>query len=205
MGNEAKFPAQIQDVRAAMRFLKANAAQYGIDPSRTGIIGGSAGAHISSLVAYSCGDRTLDAPGVEAPAGSECVQALVGWYGVYDVPAVAASRPTGRDGAIEKLLGCEDVCAPERLDSVSPVHYVSASAPPTLVIHGNDDKVVPVAQSHILEGRLKALNVPVSSLYIDGVDHSFVGHTPAETRAATLRAVNASFDFLHQQLDGARQ
>ncbi len=204
-GLEARFPAQVQDARAALRFLKGNAAKYGIDTARTGIIGGSAGAHISALAALSCGDGSLDLVGTKATPGSECVQALVGWYGVYDVPALFAARTGGRDGGIEALLGCTTPCPADKLASVSPVHYLDKADPPTLLIHGTEDKTVPVSQSHLLEARMKALGVPVTAVYIDGMDHSFVGKTPAETRAATLRAINLSFDFLHAHLDGARK
>jgi len=200
-GNEAHYPAQVQDARAAIRFLKSNAAKYGIDPTRVGLIGGSAGAHISALTAFSCGDHSLDAPDTKAEPGSECVQAFVGWYGVYDAPALVASRPGGSDGALAKLLGCEGPCSADKIESVSPIHYLDASDPPTLLIHGTDDKTVPVAQSHTLEARMKALGIPVSATYIDGVDHSFLGATTAETRAATLKAINLSFDFLHARLD----
>lgn len=200
-GREARFPAQAQDVRSALRFLKTNAARFGIDPSRTGAIGGSAGAHLAGLLSLSCGDARLDPEGSKAPAGSECVQAFVGWYGVYDATALAAERPTGRDGAIETLLGCDGTCAPDKLALVSPATYLDRNDPPTLLIHGTEDKVVPVTQSRLLEARMKAAGVPVEALYIPGVDHSFMGKTPAETRDATLKAVNASFDFLHKHLD----
>ncbi|MFM6932242.1 MAG: alpha/beta hydrolase fold domain-containing protein, partial [Novosphingobium sp.] len=108
---EARFPSQVQDIRAALRFLKGNAAKYGIDSARTGLIGGSAGAHLAAIAAFSCGDGSLDAAGTKAEAGSECVQALVGWYGVYDVPALNAARTAGRDSAIDRLLGCDGPCA----------------------------------------------------------------------------------------------
>lgn len=203
--SEAPFPAQIQDVRAALRFLKANAAKYGIDPARTGVMGGSAGGHLSGLLALSCGDRSLDAAGTAAPEGSECVQAFVGWYGIYDAAALAASRPSGQDGAIEKLLGCSGGCPADKLAVFSPVTYLDRKDPPTLLIHGVEDRTVPVAQSHLLEERMKAAGVPVEAIYIPAVDHSFMGKTPADTRAATLKAVNASFDFFHKQLDGVRK
>lgn len=202
---EARFPAQIQDVRSALRFLKGNAARYGIDPARVGVIGGSAGAHLSALLALSCGDASLDVPETKAEAGSECVQAFVGWYGVYDAMTLAASRPGQRDGGMAQLLGCDGACPADRMAAVSPVTYLDRRDPPTLLIHGTEDKTVPVAQSHELEERMKAAGVPVQAIYIPGVDHSFMGKTPAETRAATLRAVNASFDFLHQQLDRPRK
>ncbi len=200
-GKEARFPAQAHDVRAALRFLKGNAARFGIDPARTGIMGGSAGAHLAGLAALSCGDKSLDPADSKAPEGSECVQAFVGWYGVYDAAALAAERPTGRDGAIEALMGCEGTCAADKLAMVSPVSYIDRRDPPTLLIHGTEDKVVPASQSRLLEARLKAAGVPVQAIYIPAVDHSFIGKTPAETRSATLQAVNASFDFFHEKLD----
>jgi len=202
---EATFPAQAQDVRAALRFLKANAAHYGIDPARTGIWGGSAGGHLAALAALSCGDASLDPAGpsgTTAPAGSECVQASVIWYGVFDFAALSASRPGGADGGAVTLLGCDQVCRAEDFTPASPVSYIDADDPPMLLIHGENDRVVPVAQSHLAEQRLRAAGVEVSSIYIPGVDHSFIGADPATTRAATLQALNATFDFFHTTLDG---
>lgn len=198
---EARFPAQLQDARAALRFLKGNAAKYGIDPKRTGIWGGSAGGHLTALTALSCGVTSLDAPDTKAPAGSECAQAAVTWYGVFDFGALTASRPGSVDGAAVRLLGCKDACKPEDFAVASPVTYIDAKDPPMLLIHGTEDKTVPVAQSHLAEERLKAAGVHVESMYIPGVDHSFIGATPVQTRAATLKAVNATFDFFHRQLD----
>jgi acetyl esterase/lipase len=198
---EARFPAQLQDARAALRFLKGNAARFGIDPSRAGIWGGSAGGHLASLAALSCGDASLDPAGTNAPTGSECVQAAAIWYGVFDFASLAAGRPGGNDDAAVRLLGCNVTCRPEDYAPASPVTYINAGDPPFLLIHGEGDRVVPVAQSHLVEARLRAAGVPVDSIYIPGVDHSFIGATPAETRAATLRAANATFDFFHHTLD----
>ncbi len=196
LSGEAAFPAQLQDARAALRFLKGNAAKYGIDSSRTGVWGGSAGGHLTALAALSCGDASLDV--APAPAGSECVQAAVTWYGVFDFAPMMA-RPGG-DGAGQRLLGCAGPCDPEKVRRVSPVSYIDAKDPPFLLIHGETDKTVDVSQSHDAEVRMKAAGMHVESLYIPDVDHSFVGRTPAETRAATLKAVNATFDFFHKQL-----
>ncbi len=204
LADEARFPAQVQDARAALRFLKSNAATYGIDPSRTGVWGGSAGGHLASLAALSCGVTSLDparGPKDAAPApGSECVQAAVIWYGVFDFAALAAGRPGGTDGAGMRLLGCKGPCTPEDYAPASPVTYIDAKDPPHLLIHGTEDKVVPVAQSRLVEERFKAAGVPVESIYIAGVDHSFIGKTAAETHAATVRATNATFDFFHKTL-----
>ena len=204
LAEEARFPAQLQDARAALRFLKGNAARFGIDPARTGIWGGSAGGHLSALTALSCGDASLDPPGTKAEPGSECVQAAVIWYGVFDFKALNAGRPGG-DRAAPRLLGCDGPCSDERFAAASPVTYIDAKDPPHLLIHGTEDKVVPISQSYGVEARLKAAGVPVETLYIPGVDHSFIGKDAAETRAATLKATNATFDYFHKMLDGARK
>lgn len=203
LAQEARFPAQLQDVRAALRFMKANAARYGVDPSRAAVWGGSAGGHLSALTALSCGAPGIDPAGSTAAPGSECVQAAVIWYGVFDFAALAASRADREDPAAVTLLGCKDRCTPAQYAPASPVTYIDGRDPPMLLIHGEGDRVVPVAQSHLAEARLKAAGVPVQSIYIPGVDHSFIGASPGQTRAATLTALNATFDFFHAQLDGA--
>ncbi len=201
LSGEAPFPAQLQDARAAIRFLKANAAKYGIDASRVGVWGGSAGGHLTGLIATSCGETGVDpAP---APAGSECVQAAVTWYGVFDFApmlkkAAAAPNPTSAEYS---LLRCRpEDCTAEQVAAVSPVAHVDRNDPPMLLIHGEKDSVVDVSQSHMMEARLRSVGVPVDAIYIPGVDHSFVGATPEETRAATLKATNATFDFFHTAL-----
>lgn len=201
LADEARYPAQLQDVRAALRFLKTNAVRYGLDPARTGIWGGSAGGHLAALAALSCGAGNLDPAGTAAPVGSECVQAAVTWYGVFDFAALAAGRKDRTDGAAEKLMGCSGPCSDAQYAPASPVTYVDPRDPPFLLIHGEDDKTVPVAQSRLAEARLRAAGVPVETIYIPGVDHSFIGKSPAETRAATLKATNATFDFFHKVLD----
>lgn len=205
LSGEAPFPAQLQDARAALRFLKGNAGRYGIDASRTGIWGGSAGGHLTALTAYSCGDASFDpAP---APEGSACAQAVVTWYGVFDFEPILkrASNAPALNAPENMLLRCKPAdCDPALVARVSPVSFIDAKDPPTLLIHGDEDKVVPVEQSHSAEARLKAAGVPVESIYIPGVDHSFIGKTPAETRAATLKATNATFDFFHKTLKAGK-
>jgi acetyl esterase/lipase len=197
LSGEARFPAQLQDVRAAIRFLRTNAARYGIDPARVGIWGGSAGGHLAALAALSCG-----APGIDAtpqPAGSECVQAAVTWYGVFDFAPILQRA----GGAPNALIGCTGVadCPAERVAAVSPLTYLDRNDPPFLLIHGRVDRTVPLAQSEEALARMHATGVPVEHIFIDGVDHSFIGTTPGATRAATLQALNATFDFLHRRLD----
>jgi acetyl esterase/lipase len=202
LSGEAPFPAQVQDARAALRFLKGNAAKYGIDTTRTGIWGGSAGGHLTAVTALSCGDASLEAArDPKAPAlvaGSECAQAAVTWYGVFDFKPMLA-RPGG-DGAGQRLLGCTGPCDDEKVRRISPVSYIDAKDPPFLLIHGEQDKTVDVSQSRDAEAKMRVAGMKVESIYIPGVDHSFIGATAAETRSATLKATNATFDFFHRML-----
>jgi acetyl esterase/lipase len=193
---DASFPAQVQDAKAALRFLAARADQYHLDPARIGLWGGSAGGHLTALTALTCRDTQLD----PASATDPCVSAAVTWYGVFDFAAQVAGQPGGTDNAVQRLLGCEGDCAAERFASASPVTYMDQHDPAFLLIHGDEDSVVPVEQSHIAQRRFRELGVPVEAIYIPGVDHSFIGQTPEATREATVRATNATFDFFHARL-----
>jgi acetyl esterase/lipase len=198
LSGEAAYPAQVQDARAAIRFLRDNATKYGIDPARVGLFGGSAGGHLTALTALSCGDATLDAKPGAAP-GSECVQGAVSWYGVFDFAPLMA-RPGG-DDAGRRLLGCVAACTAEQIRRVSPVTYIDAKDPPFLLIHGEADKVVSVEQSRLGEAAMKAAGAPVETIYMPGIDHSFEHADAAITKAAATKAVNATFDFFHKLFD----
>lgn len=206
LAGEAPHPAQLQDVRAAIRFLKGNAGKYGIDPTRIAVWGGSAGGHLAALAATSCRDASLDPPSAKVAPGDTCVQAAAIWYGVFDFgPILARQAQPGAPAAENQLLRCTPAtCPADRVASSSPAHYFSKQDPPFLLIHGINDRTVPVDQSRIAEAGLKANGVPVSAIYIPGVDHSFIGPDAATTHAATMQAVNASFDFFHATL-GSRK
>ena len=194
LSGEAHFPAQLQDANAALRFLAANARAYRIDPARIGLWGGSAGGHLAALTGLACRNIDLD----PASARDGCATAVATWYGVFDFGAMAAGR--GGDNPETRLLGCEGACPPERIAAVSPVTHIGAKNPAFLLVHGESDKVVPVAQSRLGEAALRKAGASVETIYIPGVDHSFIGADPASTRDATLRATNATFDFFHRKL-----
>jgi len=204
LSGEARFPAQIQDVKAAIRFLRANASRYGIDPARVYAWGGSAGGHLAALAATTCGVEAF-APaastgrltGAEAKVArplsdSDCVQAAVIWFGVFDVANAGGLNTSG-------LLGCApDTCA-DKAAAASPVTYVDPNDPPTLLIHGLADHEVASSQSELMAARLRAAGVPVETLFIPGADHGWIGADAAATRAASLQALQRTFDFLEAQ------
>lgn len=200
LSGEARFPAQLRDVNAAVRFLRANAAQYRIDPSRVGLWGGSAGGHLAALGALTCRNTALD----PAATSDACVQAAVPWYAITDFAAMPRIAEPGSPE--QRLFGCEGgPCDAPITRDASPVSHVDASDPPILLIHGVEDKVVPLAQSQELEAAMKRAGAPVRSLYIANVDHSFIGKTPQVTRHASLQAINATFDFFHEVLGVPRR
>lgn len=126
---------------------------------------------------------------------------------MFDCGALAASRPKNANGgqadaAAARLLACKGACTAADYAPASPVTYIDAKDPPFLLIHGDDDQTVSVALSHIVEARLKAAGLPVEAIYIPDVDHSFIGKTAETTRAATLRATDATFEFFHKVLNG---
>lgn len=201
LSKEAPFPAAIDDVRTAIRFLKANAGRYGIDARRVAIWGGSAGGQLAALAALDCGR----APGGEDKANAEqsdCVQAAVGWYGVYDFATMPQSAiPRAENVYLDCLKGA---CPADRIAAASPASHVDAKDPPMLLIHGVGDKVVPMSQSQELAARLKRARVPVTLEVIPDVGHSWIGADAAATRAASLRALDLTFRFFDMQLKAAR-
>lgn len=222
LSSEAPFPAAIQDVKAAIRWLRANARQYEIDPRHVGIWGGSAGGHLAALDAVTCAVASLSptvsggpaaGPGIGqatiAPAGPEgdCVQAFVTWYGVFDFSrTVPSERRAPRSGSmVDRFLGCpHTACTREQRAVASPSTYVKRGEPPALLIVGSDDTVVGPQQSRDFHHLLRSKGDSAQLLIIPGVNHSFIGKTPAATRAASLEALQKTFEFFQTTLGGAQ-
>ena len=187
--NEAKFPAQEQDARAAIRYLRANAAQYGIDPSQVIIMGGSAGGYLATLTALSCGDASLDAPArpgpggatpAPPPPGSECVQGVVDYYPVTDLVSLSRyANPTGApyasaQGILGAFLGCAPAsCPPAAVQQADVVGRITPRSPPFLIVHGDADTTVPIGESQKFDAALKAKGVSSTFIVIPGASHTF--------------------------------
>jgi acetyl esterase/lipase len=199
---EAPFPAAIQDVKAAIKFLRANASRYGIDKSRVLVWGGSAGGHLTALAATTCGVAALEPVVTGALAAeSDCVQAAVTWYGIFDLTTQFAAAANMATSPIGKYFGCTAAgCGAEALKFGSPQSYLNAQTPRFLMIHGKDDSVVPVAQSEAFHKAMQAAGLPSELLVIPDVNHSFVGKTQPITEAASLQALDRSFEFIADAL-----
>ncbi len=185
---EAPFPAQLHDAKAAVRWLRAHADDLGVDTSRVGVWGESAGGHLAALVALT-GDGAGGASGLdlEGAAGvvgpSTRVDVAVDWYGVNDLatmprpgspPEIAATLPPDAQVPPEDVLLAG--AAPGAREAASPVAHVGPHAPPFLLVHGTADGIVPPAQSQVLAERLTAAGGSVELALVDDADHVFRGH-----------------------------
>jgi acetyl esterase/lipase len=154
LSGEAPFPAAIQDVKCAIRWMRANAAKLGVDPNKIGLAGGSAGGHLVLLAAYSnSDDPELEGTGGN-PGVSSRVQAVVDLYG----PVQLLGRKTG---PVVKFMGGKSMEeAPALYAKASPITHLTKDAPPTLILHGTVDELVNISQSDMLAARLTELGVP---------------------------------------------
>jgi acetyl esterase/lipase len=207
--DEATFPAQIHDVKQALRWLRGKAGQYGIDRSRVLVWGADAGGQLAALAAVSCGAAGLDSQATGARPNpvigasqrppppvdeSACAQAAVMWYGVADLTRL------GDMPQANAFLGCTPAaCGPQRR-LASPASYIERDVPPFLIIHGMEDLVVPASQAARMNAQLRAHNGSVELVLLPGVGYGFVGATPDATRAASLRAWQRTVDFIERML-----
>ncbi len=171
---EGSFPAQLIDVKTAVRFLRAHAGQYGIDPNRIATMGRSAGGHLSAWMAM----NTDGFDGEEWAGESSKVQAAVDFFGPVDVKTCNLieienfKNPNHRWHRIEEthggaLLGGDPATMVERSDSASPIFHISEKTAPIIILHGDQDPLVPVSMSEDFYGRLeKAGLADQSELYI---------------------------------------
>src|SRR5207253_3726457 len=136
----AKFPAQIEDCKAEVRWLRANADKYHVDPLRIGVMGFSAGGHLSCLLGTSDKNDGLEGTGGN-PEQSSRVQAVVSFFGPTDLISKDWSEAVEKD-ILAPFLGAPYADKPELYKKVSPIVYVSKDNPPCLFFHGTEDKLV---------------------------------------------------------------
>lgn len=176
LSGEALFPAQLFDVRSAVRFLRREADRYGLDPAAIGVWGASAGGHLAALAGLTGDQSRWEA---EQEDGDASVQAVSDGYGPADLARVVASAtadsPMSGENAPEyRLLGGPPAELPELAARASPLSYVSPSAPPFQILHGTGDALVPHAQSVSLHTALTGAQVDATLYLIDDFGHGFL-------------------------------
>jgi acetyl esterase/lipase len=171
------FPDAVEDAQRAVRFIRQNAARYGIDPERIGALGGSSGGHLVSMLGTLDGKGTPDNPdSVEQQSAK--VQCVVALYPVTDPAKVDTLSGVQ---AVTSFMGGPARYDPKRFRDAAPLTHVTADDPPFLLIHGDGDKTVPYSQSEAMEAALKKVGVEVKLVRVPGGDHgsNFPGNTQA--------------------------
>jgi len=200
LSTEAIFPAQIYDVKAAVRYLRANATLYGLQPNRIAVFGSSAGGHLSALAGTSGGVTDLESLQMGHSTTSSRVQAVVDWFGHTDIeqldaqtiaqgcPADTANHSGA--GSLESLfLGCTvgDPACSAQARRANPITYVSSDDPPVLIMHGATDCRVPRGQSVLLFDALQAGDRCVSMFTLSNAGHGGAEWLTVEAQQALLQ------------------
>ncbi|QDU25756.1 Carboxylesterase NlhH [Anatilimnocola aggregata] len=198
---KAPFPAQIQDCQAAIRFLRANAKKYSIDPERIGVGGASAGGHLAALVGTSGGKKAFPMIGGNEDQ-SDRVQAVCDIFGPTNFWTVVTQAEEDKNvknifkwnsgDPYSRLIAAKLGEDKAKCDAVSPVHYVSKDNPPFLILHGDHDTLVPYAQSVELKELLDKSGVEATLQKLPGA-----GHGGASFALPALAKLTVSFFDKH--------
>jgi acetyl esterase/lipase len=166
LSGEAKFPAQIQDVKSAIRWLRANAGRYKLDPARIAVWGDSAGGSLAALAGTSAGVAALSDPAHGNAGQSDAVQAVVDWFGPISMLKIDSdfrashAGPTGHEAPTSfesEYFGAPVRTVPAKVKAADPITYIGAGDPPFLIEHGDADATVPVQQSQRLAAALRSV------------------------------------------------
>lgn len=189
LAGEAPFPAQLHDLKAAVRWLRANAASYNLDAAHIGAWGNSAGAHLASLLGTTGGVTALE--GEEGnPGQSSRVQAVADFYGPIDLMRMDATatkpKSDASDLAEAVLLGGRMSQSADKAKAADPMTYITSDASPFLIVQGTADKIVPPRQSEFFQIALKHAGVEDDLEYVPGAGHFMAQvQTPAVAEMVT--------------------
>ncbi len=208
LSGEATFPAAVQDAKAAVRFLRANAEQYQLDPNKIAAFGFSAGGNLASMLGTSGDVVEFDDPALGNADVSSRVQAVVDWFGPTDfgqmdaqaqAQGCAADDQThGAADSFESLyLGAAVSESAELVQQANPITYITSDDPPFLLQKGDQDCTVPIAQSQLLADALQAAGRDVQYDLLPGVGHGDTGSTPVFESESNLQVV---VEFLDSKL-----
>ena len=175
LSGEAKWPAQIYDCKAAIRWVRANAEKYHFDPDKIGVIGGSAGGHLVALLGTTGGVAALEGDIGPNKRVSSKVEAVVDEFGPSDFLTIgdypSHLKHNAPDSPESKLLGVPLLEHKDLAKAASPITYVAAGDPPFLIIHGDADQVVPFNQSERLDAALKKAGDESTLIAVTGAGH----------------------------------
>jgi acetyl esterase/lipase len=167
LSQHAVFPAQIEDCKAAIRWLRANAKKYSLDPDHVGVWGASAGGHLVALLGTTGGMKSLEGKDGNLDQSSK-VQCVVDWFGPTDFRNVPGEAP---ESPVTQLLGGPASKEKEKAALASPLAHVHKDCPPFLIMHGDKDPTVRYSASESLEAALKKAGVPVTLVKLEGAGH----------------------------------
>jgi len=171
LSHQAKFPAQIQDVKCAVRFLRAHADAYNLDPERIGAYGNSAGGHLVSLLGTTAAVPEFEGDGGWSGESSD-VRAVCSWYGPPDLNALAAFYGADApDSSVTQLLGVSAAADPGAARRASPIHHVSAQSAAFLLMAGDADPIVSLPPIRAFHDRLRAAGVESGLIVYSGAGH----------------------------------
>jgi acetyl esterase/lipase len=187
-----QFPAAVHDVKAAVRWLRANADKYQIDPERIGVVGDSAGGHLAQFLGVTAGVKEFEGEG--NPKQSSAVTCVVNYYGPSDFTK-SYGKSVDAAEVLPLWLGGDDAKEHHRHVLASPLNWVTPHAAPTLLLHGTEDKYVAHEQAVWMHDRLKAADVDVTLLTLQGAGHGFKDDD-------AKRAEEAMFAFFAKHLQG---
>jgi acetyl esterase/lipase len=185
-GSSPKYliPEIVSDVRRAVRFIRYNAKQWGVDPNRLGVFGGSAGGHLALVLGTASDDGDPNAK-EDFMKESDRVASVVAYFPPVDLrPLARGLNPPPTGGTLDRFpaLNFEK----EKAADYSPIVHVSADDPPTLLIHGDKDSLVPVNNSKVIHEAFQKNNVKTQLIIIEGAEHGFRGEDAKRASAAMV-------------------
>jgi acetyl esterase/lipase len=181
---KAKFPAQIEDCKAAVRWLRANAKKYKVDPKHIGAVGFSAGGHLVSLLGTTRKKDDLEGKGGN-PDESSAVQAVVNFFGPTNFNDKDWTEGV-ENTFLVPILGASYKDKPGLYKRLSPINYVTKEAPPFLFFHGTKDPLVGLRHSRQLAEKLKKAGVQATVVEMEGEGHGWTGKKLVQTLEQTI-------------------
>ncbi len=169
LSQHAPFPAQIEDCKAAVRYLRANAKKYNLDEKHFGVWGASAGGHLVALLGTAGNVKELEGEGDNLKVSSK-VQAVIDWFGPTDLLKMTPENAPATH-PIVKLVGGPLKEKSKLAEQANPIKYISKETPPFLIIHGDKDTLVPLNQSEILHEAIKKAGVESELVVIKNAGH----------------------------------